>query len=309
MTKGLRVGVKEKLVRSLNRTSFVQRNRINIARLLCNHQRSMRKEFSVDFYGLRYNGVINNATDWCVYFFDRIIESEMALVRHVGSLFRRQDKPFVCYDIGANSGHMTLALASLADQVLSVEPFPRAYSDLRQRVRANGLTHVKTFRLGLGERRDRAVFSMISMINLIAKRTNSKHDAHSLGTFESLIISGDELVQKNRIKPPSFIRVNVGHDCLSVLKGLSENLQKAKPVLLIDLPMIPSSTSLSEEALRSMLYDDAHLYSFRKSQDDTSFFLEHVDPSARKIVCIPPDLMRMAEQELSKLQSARLFSF
>lgn len=309
MTRGLRVGIRERVVRSLCRTSLIQRNRINLARLLCNHQRAMRKEFTVDYYGLKYQGVISNATDWCVYFYDQIIEAEMALLRHVGSLVRRQEKPFVCYDIGANSGHMTLAMASLADQVLTVEPFPRAFSDLRARIRTNRLSHVKAFKVGLSESRHQAVFSMISMINLIAKRTDNRDDATALGTFDTLMVRGDELVQQNRINPPSFIRLNVGDDSLPVLKGFSECLRQASPVLMINLPMIPSSTPLSEEALRSVLYDDAHLFSFRRTHDDMSFSLDSFDASASCIVCIPSDLKRMAEQEWSKLHSVRLCCF
>lgn len=306
MRAGLRVGIKERLVRKLSRTPLVRRQHIDIASLLCNPLRSMRKEFVTEFYGFRYAGCINNITDWYVYFFENFIESEMMLVRNIGSFVKRQGKPFVCYDIGANSGFMTLGMASCADKVVAVEPFPRAFSELIQRIKANKIRHVKAFQVGLSQDEEMITFDVISMINLIAKQTRFDSRLAPLGKFNAKTVKGDSFIQNNRLDPPSFIRINAGSDCLSVLLGLSETLRQYSPAILIDLPANTSFNSVGEEALRAVLYDDASLSSFQRTHDDKSFELGCLSNYSRRIVCCPPDMMRMAQQELNKLQGAHL---
>lgn len=307
MRAGLRVGMKEKLVRSLCRAPLIKRQHIDLASLLCNPTRSMRKEFVTDFYGFRYVGSINNLTDWCVYFFENFIESEMALFRNVRSLCKRQGKPFICYDIGANSGYMSLAMASCADKVIAVEPFPRAHSELIQRVKSNNIRHIKAFQVGLGEGEETITFDVISMINLIAKRTRFATNLAPLGTFNAKVIRGDDLMRNNRLDPPSLIRINAGSDCLSILHGLSDTLLEHSPAILIDLPVNSALDTIPEEALRAVLYEDASLSSFQRTHDDKSYHLDTLRAHSRRIACFPKDMMRMAEQELCKLQGARLY--
>ena len=302
----LRVGLKEKVIRSLNRTNMVQRNQINLPSLFCHPLHTLRKEFSVDYYGYQYRGVINNATDWLVYFFDKFIEPEVALLRQVASLSRRQNKPFICYDIGASSGYMTLAMASLADQVIAVDPLSAAYSELRARLSENRISHVKTFRLGLAETRKQGIFKVLSVINLRAKRVQLQHERLALGTFETLMLTGDELVQRNKLDPPSFIRVNAGDDALAILQGFSKTLRTAKPVVMIDPPTMAPTQPLLEGRLRDVLYNNVDLFSFRRTPNETSFELDAFRSNAQRIICMPPDLRKMAEFEWAKLHSARL---
>ena len=292
---GFRVGLKEKFIRSLAHVPIIQQRNISIASLLCNPSRAPRKDFCIEFYGYHYKGSINNLTDWCVYFADKFINAEMALVQQVGSLIKRQGQSFVCYDIGAGLGHMTLGMASCADKVIAVEPFPQALSQLNGKMKENDIKHVKSFPVGLGERRETTKFDVVSVINLIVKRSQFSDRLAPLGTFEAPIVRGDAFIEQNRLELPNFIRINAGDDPLSVIEGLSETIRKASPTIFIEMPLNPSSGYIDETALRAALYDDAGLFTFRRANDDTLFSFDSFQGEARRIVCIPPESMRIAE--------------
>lgn len=69
---------------------------------------------------------------------------------------RRRLKPGMTFlDVGANVGYFTLLAASRVGRegrVFSVEPSPYAYERLTASVRANGLSQVKAFQMGLSAR-------------------------------------------------------------------------------------------------------------------------------------------------------------
>jgi tRNA/tmRNA/rRNA uracil-C5-methylase (TrmA/RlmC/RlmD family) len=68
----------------------------------------------------------------------------------------------VVYDVGANGGYYTLALAPVAERVHAFEPVASTFEILRRNVNANNLRNVSLFQVGLSEKTMKAQMSIFS---------------------------------------------------------------------------------------------------------------------------------------------------
>lgn len=294
------VGPKEKCVRSLMTMESVRRFTPNLATHLCNPDRSLSREFIIDFYGLRYRGHTKNHVDWRVYFLEHYAVAEAVLVESVGNYVRRQEKPFVCMDIGANVGHRMLLMAKFADQVIATEAIPGAFEWAEEKITWNDLGHVKLFPVALENMTGDLPLEVVSALNFLAIKRRDSLTRGVFGTEVVTAVRGDGLLAEHRLPLPDFIRVGGRCDAIEALKGLSDTLQKAEPVVLVEAPLIADGQTIDSESLKSVLYQDVVLVAFNESALDGSFSLDPFEPDARKVLCFPAALQRISQQEACK---------
>ena len=295
------VGLTERCIRSLLRLDSMQRLAPRLASSLYNPL--MAREFTIDFQGFAYRGHTNNRIDWCVYVLKNFASAEAALVRSVRNYYKRQDQPFVCMDIGANVGHGTLVMARLAETVIAIEAMPGAFRRLQEKVEANGLHHVRLFDVALNDQAGDVELEVLSPINFHACRKTS---ALTCGTFGVQVVKGvrgDDLLPEQKLPYPQFIKIGAASDTVRALSGLRETLSKARPIMLITCPRLRPGESIDVDGLRSVLYEDVEVFTFEESIDKRRFSFESIKPDARKIVCIPGEIVRVAELEGCKYRS------
>jgi FkbM family methyltransferase len=300
-----RVGLTDRLIRALAHMPVVRRRAPDIATWFNRPEGARRKGFEVPFRGLTYHGEIDNRIDWCVYFLADYLAPEADLIERAAATMRRHRDRFVCYDIGANIGHMTLAMATIADDVVAFEPSPYAMARLREKISVNRLANVRYINIGLGEVNASAKFDIFSSMHYYAKQSSGGPLAPTLGQFDAMMKRGDEVVEKHKLPPPSFIRINAGDDYLSVLKGLAKTLVAASPILLIEPPTGYRRT-LDEGALRAALYPNVELFTLNGRRGSAKFAFAPFDSAARRIVCLPAFVTRLADQEVVKMRSLKL---
>jgi len=277
-----------------------------LANALCNPVSSIAREFKIDYHGFQYRGHTNNRIDWCVYFLKDFALAEGKLVKDIKSFIKRRDQPFVCMDIGASVGHRSLMMARYADDVIAIEPVRGACDRLREKVQENGLRHVRVFQTALDEETGRVDFETLSPANFQAVRKSDVQGDSVFGSETVTTYRGDDFIRKSRLPLPNFVRIDVGSDTKRVLKGLSETFQQTRPFILIVRSSAPLEQAFDAESLKSLLYDDVEIRSFHETSNDRLFKLETFDPDARKLVCIPKEVVRVAHQEGCKYQSHRI---
>jgi len=87
-----------------------------------------------------------------VFCYGSYATSEVTLLRSIVRAMRsRNSDPLLFLDIGANAGHHTLFMASIADQVIAFEPYPPLQAQIRDKLEFNKITNVKLMPFGLGE--------------------------------------------------------------------------------------------------------------------------------------------------------------
>ena len=300
------VGLKERGVRAVLNLSAVKRYLPDLALKLCHPEGSIAREFVVDFNGYWYKGITRNRLDWCVFYLKNFATAEARLVEQTASFVQRQKRDFVCYDIGANIGVRTLAMARIADRVIATEPIRPAFIKLEERVRLNELGHVDLLNIALAETSGTLDYELISPINHFAVRRDLASWHTCYGNEIAKARPGDDLVTQDGLPLPHFIRISAGHDLIGVLRGLEATLQEARPVVLIECLPRAWGHDISEFDLRSCLYQDVEILTFSESVLDGSFSFEPFNQRAAKLVCYPSALGRLAQMEACKMRSLKM---
>lgn len=99
-------------------------------------------EFDVPFFGTRYRGRIGDYIDSQVWAYGGY---ELGFLRAWQRAFQTfPEGPVLFVDVGANSGHHSIALAPLCQRAVAFEAHPRLHARLAQRVAASGRGNVCT---------------------------------------------------------------------------------------------------------------------------------------------------------------------
>jgi FkbM family methyltransferase len=281
----------------------MQRIAPTVASRLCNPVSSVAREFTVDFHGFAYRGHTNNRIDWCVFYLKNFASAEASLVRNVRNYYKRIGRPFVCLDVGADVGHLTLAMAGVADTVIAVEAMRGAFRRLEEKIEANALNHVRLFQGTLDDKAGVIELEVQSPSNFLASRKTSALTRGIFGVQSVKAVRGDDLLREQSLPSPQFIKIDARSDTVRALSGLSVTLAKTRPIILITFPPFTPGQSIDAEGLRSVLYSDVKLYAFHKSTATGTFSLGPFDPDASSILCIPEEIVRVAEMEGCKYRS------
>ena len=293
------------MIRAFAHLPIVKRRAPDIASWFTNPEGARRKGFEIPFRGLSYRGEIQNRIDWCVYFIPDFLAPEIDLVEGAAAMMRRRHERFVCYDIGANIGHVTLAMATIADEVVTFEPSPYAMVRLRQQVAANRMRHVRCLNIGLGEVSGSVKFDIFSNTQFQAKKASGPPGEQTYGQFDAVIKRGDEIVEQQKLPPPSFIRINAASDVLAVLNGLKRTLATSSPIMLIEMSR-GCRNAPRERSLRAALYPDAELFTLSSRLGSMKFAYGPYEPAAHRVLCLPAWVKRVADQDLARQRSLKL---
>lgn len=204
----------------------------------------------------------------------------------------------VFYDIGANYGYYTIAMASIAETVYAFEPTSTTFAVLARNVERNHMTNVTILPLALGEARGVARMTLYSSSgnNSLIARTNDAVAHLEVHGYEEVQTEPlDQLFRERRLAPPSLIKIDTEGSEVSVLRGARELLSTHHPFVVMEYDA--SSTqdaghSLAE--LRDELYRHAYtLYGLNNALEgdrhDTS--LHSVDDNPRAVgtlMAMPP---------------------
>ncbi len=139
----------------------------------------------------------------------------------------------VVLDIGANAGAIAVELGRLVGpqgRVFAFEPIPDTYHVLIDAIRLAGLSNVRTFPLGIGDRTGRVAFTIpetegfagFYQAHVASERDEGPQLMLQLERLDDLLVRGE-------ILPPTFIKCDVeGHE-LAVLRGAEALLQEHRP--------------------------------------------------------------------------------
>jgi FkbM family methyltransferase len=139
------------------------------------------------------------------------------------------------YDIGANQGYVSLALAKRVGpdgRVIAFEPVPRNIEAFRLNLQINGIKNVRLLELAASDQAGEAVIRIaenLSTASLVWHRNNPS--ATELGIRTTAI---DALVAGGELEYPKFVKIDVEGAEASVLRGMQRTLAAARPVLFVE---------------------------------------------------------------------------
>ncbi|MGI9486232.1 MAG: hypothetical protein ACR2RF_10225 [Geminicoccaceae bacterium] len=306
MSAPLRDSVKKRIIRSFCASKTIAWAGFNLAPLLDGLYEWPNDEFTVNYFGSKYEGKIDGISDWMIYHFGDSDSSVTSFVREIVSFVKyNTSQPFSCYDIGANRGDFSLKIAGIMDSIVAIEQSASRYSQLRKNIGLSRLENIKTFNIRLGGDHQNAAWPAHGLMkNRVGFPPCGSADKKPT-SYPIEPEGSDVFVESNGLQPPDLIRINGGGDCLATIRWLGPVLDSAQPIVMIERPPPLEAAGVGEAGLRSALYEDAKLYSLSGSARQKDFKLDRFSPSARRIVCYPRKINRMIEQNVCKMKGLR----
>jgi FkbM family methyltransferase len=137
----------------------------------------------------------------------------------------------VFYDIGANCGHYTVALAPAVRAVFAFEPIQATYAVLARNIARNRLTNVTPLRIALGDSNGETTFFVYSS----SGRSSAIPEASAPERRERVQVATlDRLLEQGKLEPPDLIKIDTEGSELSVLRGAAGILSAFSPILMLE---------------------------------------------------------------------------
>ena len=143
----------------------------------------------------------------------------------------------VFYDIGANVGFFSIIAAQLVGdtgKVYAFEPGEGNANSIRHNARLNNFDQIEVI--------EKAVSDTSGSGQLLLAQYSGGHALATADAPPDLagevtvdLVSIDDLIAQNQIKPPNFVKVDVEGAELDVLKGMSETIKTYQPTIIYEV--------------------------------------------------------------------------
>jgi len=179
----------------------------------------MKKQYAIEPYGVF---VVDDQQQWKTA--SVLTKGEHPQQDELKIFEKFIDANSVFFDIGANIGTITIAMARIVKEVFAFEPMKNNIKLLEENISLNNLSNVRIYPVALGSGYDK--------VKLETEGGNS----------ESFSVHGNgdiDLIPLDSISgAPAFIKIDVeGHE-IEVLKGARQTIEKYKPVIWFEVNLM-----------------------------------------------------------------------
>jgi len=147
---------------------------------------------------------------------------------------------FVCYDLGASIGYLSLLMARKAKRVFAFEPAPHAAAEIRKHAAANKLENITIVPSPVSDRVRTVRFTQND--NTYGSRI--AEGSSKWPTVELTTITLDDFVRTNPF--PDFIKIDVEDEEARVLQGAESILSQKKATICCELHSEKSARGVKE---------------------------------------------------------------
>jgi len=141
----------------------------------------------------------------------------------------------VMYDIGANVGYyapLSSRLVGTVGHVYAFEPSPRNLEYLKQHVLMNDMQNVTVYDVGVSDSPGEASFDL--GVNPASGHLQTDHATAPSGkTVKVRLVSLDDMLSRQVIRPPDWIKIDVEGGEEQVLSGMTACMAKHRPIILL----------------------------------------------------------------------------
>jgi len=162
-------------------------------------------------------------------------QSETPVQRELARRVRPGD---VIYDIGANVGFFSLIAARLVGHtgcVYSFEPVAENAASTRENVRLNDLRNVTLFDIAVGRSSGNAELLLTEWDGGSSLSTSAVKPTEPISRRNVRVVALDHIVEQEKLRRPSFVKIDVEGAELDVLYGMSGTIANSKPILLYEI--------------------------------------------------------------------------
>lgn len=201
--------------------------RLGIRYRLILNTKYMDRPFTVDFFGYKYSGNLNEYIDRFVFYFGAYEKEELLFIKRYLNPNSR------VLDIGANTGHHSMFFSRYSGEVYAFEPYKKMFDVLEKRISDNNIKNIKAFNFGIGESSGDFDFFAPTGKNAGVGSFSTNDKNQNIGKLP--IKNGDDVVLGMGLTSLDFIKIDVEGMEVSVIKGLLKTIKQFKPVMFIEM--------------------------------------------------------------------------
>lgn len=181
---------------------------------------------------------------------------------------------FICYDLGASVGYLSMLMARKAQHVYSFEPAPHAIAEFRRHLAVNNFPNITIVDKVVSDGERQVEFGLTD--NAYGSRIVESGIENSLKTTT---ITLDTFVASH--PPPDFMKIDVENEEGRVLEGARTLLEKNQPLICCELHSVEAAN-----AVQSIL----HEYGYRITTMNGEPFkiTGPIIPGDLQVICLPP---------------------
>ncbi len=143
----------------------------------------------------------------------------------------------VFYDIGANVGFFSIIAARLVGntgKVYAFEPGQGNANSIRHNARLNNFSQIEVIAKAVSDTPGEGELLLAKYSGGHALSTaDAPPDLAGKVTIELVTI--DDLIAQNQIKPPNFVKVDIEGAELDALRGMTETIKQYKPIIIYEI--------------------------------------------------------------------------
>ena len=195
------------------------------------------------------------------------LETQLALDRLIAP-------GFVCYDLGASVGYLSLLMARKAQHVFSFEPAPHAVTEFRRHIAANDLRNITIVEKAVSDCERTVEFGLTDNAygSCIVEPGTSNSLEMTTTTLDVFVASHP---------PPDFVKIDVENEEGRVLEGARTILRENQPLICCELHSVEAA-----QAVERILHE--YGYKIMTMNGEPFRIPEPVIPGDLQVICLPP---------------------
>jgi FkbM family methyltransferase len=195
--------------------------------------------FTSNFYGLRYEGNLQNNIEFSIYYYGAFEKPLLYFLRDTLANIKRHPskEPASCYcDIGANIGQHALFMSQYASTVHAFEPFSAVSERMLSQIKLNHIDNIHLHSFGLSDKTESLPFyaptGSNQGIGSFDRETESKGNVES-GSLA--LKNGDEFFAELPIEYVDLMKIDVEGFERKALAGLTDVLGTNRPIVVCEV--------------------------------------------------------------------------
>ncbi len=240
---------------------------------LCSFEDVPDAPFATDFFGLRYEGNLNNSVEFALYYLGAFEKPLLYFLRDTLTSLKQADDAAgpTFFDIGANIGQHSLFMSQHAGQVQSFEPYSAVSQKLERHIEINSIQNIRLHKVGLSNQQEELDFyaptGRNQGIGSFDAGTVSKGNKN-LGKLA--LVRGDDYLSEQGLQAIDLLKIDVEGFEKNVVTGLTDTLQKSRPIMVLEVTYGNPLSFGSLTELRAALPADYTLFRFDNRKADGS---------------------------------------
>lgn len=250
--------------------------------------------FTMDFFGLKYQGNTSNNIDCVTYFCGAYEKYMLFFLRDMVKKLQRDDLVF--WDIGANVGNHSLFMAQYVKEVHAFEPYEVVRNRLKNNLAINSINNITVHAYGIGNKNETLPFYAPPEFSQgngsFVENCNPGNEYYN----ELDVRVGDDVIAQG-IPAPDVIKIDAEGFERNVLEGLKQTLETQQPLVIFEMSDATHQAFGNVETMQQALPKNYHFLRFSKgNRDKGDYQLAPFDFNTlykrRDVVACPDEMMK-----------------